>query len=188
MTCSWVLPHFCLHFQYVRVDALTYTHKIFMVKVEGAVGKNTPVKNVRKLLDGRNSKTCTRKFWGQGQKNNSLAHPRKSISSGNFWENLTGTFLRGQHQAQVLWNVTVLFHVCHLCTATKVICKTSYLGAQRLFFLRRQYPELQKLLAGYGKRKLFNICIRIWLNIIILFKTSGKEKKTKQDISLSAVH
>lgn len=141
------------------------------------------MKNVRKLLDGRNSKTCTRKFWGQGQKKN-LAHPCKSISSGNFWENLTGAFLWGQHHAQVLWSVTILFHVCHLCTATKVIHKTSYLGAQRLFFLHHQYPELQKLLAGYGKKKLFNICIRIWLNIIVLFKTFGNKRKQNR-ISLS---
>jgi len=49
------------------------------------------------------------------------------------------------------------FRSCHLCTATKVIHKTSYLGAQRLFFLHHQYPELQKLSAGYGKGKLM-IC------------------------------
>lgn len=96
-----------------------------------------------------------------------------------FWKFLSKSYRylpQGQHQAQVLWSVTILFHLCHLCTGTKVIHKTSYLGAQRLFFLRRQYPELQKLLAGYGKRKLFSICITIWLNIIILFKTFGKEK------------
>lgn len=114
------------------------------------------------------------------------SNPCKSITSVNFWENLTGTFLRGQHQTQVLWSVTILFHVWHLCTATKVIHKTSYLEAQRLFFLRRQYPELQKLLAGYGKRSYLISALEFdWR---LLYYLKYLQKKIKQDSSLSAVH
>lgn len=83
MTCSLALLHFCLHFQNVRVDALTYTHRIFMVKAQGAVGKNTPVKKqgncwMEEIVN------LYQKILRTGTKKNSLAHPCKSISSGNF--------------------------------------------------------------------------------------------------------
>lgn len=111
--------------------------------MEGAVGKITPAQHVNK-------------------------------SQGNCWmEKIIRLVTQPAHSEDKSKNTRqgccetslFCFRSCHLCTATKVIHKASYLGVQRLFFLHHQYPELQKLLAGYGKGK-FMICIGIWLNVL----------------------
>lgn len=50
MLCSLALCRSCLNFQYFRVDALTYVHRISIGKVKGAMGKkkNTPAQCIYK--------------------------------------------------------------------------------------------------------------------------------------------
>lgn len=98
VTCSLAFPWFCLHFHYLSVDVLTYTHRIFTVKVEGAGGNTrpciAPLTKPRETWMEENIRHVRWQILRAGTRKNSFVYSYKSFSSGIFWENHTGTFLR----------------------------------------------------------------------------------------------
>lgn len=87
VTCSLSLPRFCLHFQYFRVDALTYIHKIFTVKVAEAIEKNQPStlansedRNKKELLS-ISPEVCLLEISGKTSQVPSLGMPTPDIGA-----------------------------------------------------------------------------------------------------------